>query len=386
MGIILPFIPFFVRELGVVERAAVERWSGLIFSGPFLAAGLMSPVWGFLGDRFGHRMMVIRAIVGLAVVNTLLVFVQTPFQFWMMRLVQGLVTGFIPASLAITSASTPPEKLTDAMGKLQASASAGRLVGPALGGLLAGFLAFRSIFLVVGATMGVVSIAMMLWVKEPPRSEAKRAAARDGRLFSVLDDGRMRLGLFGLLVTMAGVSMVMPVFPLFVEDLLANPDGATLWTGIGFATVAAFTLLGAAFVGRLTERYGLKSVLLVSLGTTATALALHPLVRGIPGLLGARALLGLGVAGVQPVLFSMISRLAPEGRGGGVAGFASSATIFGFFVGPMSGGWLANHVGVAGVFWASGAVVLGCAGGAAVIARRVGRDRRVVAPPQEAPR
>ena len=386
MGVVMPFIPFFVRELGVTERAAVERWSGLIFSAPFLAAGIMSPVWGWVADRFGHRIMVIRAILGLAVLNTLMMFVETPAQFYALRLIQGVVTGFIPASLAITSASTPPEKLTGALARLQASASAGRLVGPAIGGLLAGILAFRYIFLAVGMTMGVVAALVILFLREPPRSESSRAAARGARMFSVLSDGRIRLGVFGLLFAMSAVSMAMPVFPLFVEDLLPPGYDAPFWTGIGFAVVAAFTLFGATQVGRVTARFGLKPVLIGSLLLTAIALAVHPLARGIPGLLGARALLGLGVAGVQPVLFSMIGRLAPEGRAGGVAGFASSTTILGFFVGPMSGGWLANHLGVGGVFELSAGATLVCAVAAAAIARREGLNRRVLAPPIRTPR
>ena len=52
MGIVIPLIPFFLRELGMTDRAELERWSGLVFSGPFLAAALMSPVWAALGDRY----------------------------------------------------------------------------------------------------------------------------------------------------------------------------------------------------------------------------------------------------------------------------------------------------------------------------------------------
>ena len=78
MGIVIPLIPFFLRELGMTDRAQLERWSGLVFSAPFLAAAVMSPVWGYLGDRYGHKKMVVRAIVGLAVVNLLLVFVRSP--------------------------------------------------------------------------------------------------------------------------------------------------------------------------------------------------------------------------------------------------------------------------------------------------------------------
>jgi DHA1 family multidrug resistance protein-like MFS transporter len=386
MGIILPFIPFFVEELGVTERAAVERWSGLIFSAPFLAAGVLSPVWGHLGDRFGHRLMVVRAIVALALVNYLCVLVQTPFQFWLLRFLQGAVTGFLPAALALTSASTPPAQLPDAMAQLQASAAAGRLVGPALGGLLAGLLPFRQIFVVVGVLTTIGAALVMRWLEEPPRASAAPPSSPAENLRFAMADGPIRLGLAGLLVSMAAISMVMPIFPLFVQDLLGEGGDAELWTGIGFAVVAAFTIVGASAVGRLAARHGLKTVLLGGLAITAAALAVHPLAKDLAAMLGARALLGIGVAGVQPALFAMISRRAPEGAAGGIQGYASAASILGFFFGPFTGGWLANHVGVGGVFYIAAGVTVGCVGVAAVAAKRRGRDREIPPLPDQLPR
>jgi DHA1 family multidrug resistance protein-like MFS transporter len=390
MGIIIPFIPFFVRELGVTDRAGVERWSGLIFSGPFLMAGLMSPVWGALGDRYGHKVMVVRAIIGLAVVNFLLYFVQTPLQFWILRLAQGAVTGFIPAALAITSATTPPDRLADAMGKLNASSAAGRLAGPAAGGLLAGLLGYRNIFLLTGAMITVGAIAIVLFLENPPRTESRRRVSPVENMSLAWRDSRMRLALTGLLLTMIAASMVMPIFPLFVEDLLARTEdsgiAATTWTGLGFAVVAGFALIGSAMLGTVAERIGLKVVLVVALGICSLALALHPLVDGVASMLAVRAFLGIGIAGVQPVLISMIGRKAPEGRGGGFAGLASSATIFGFFFGPFSGGWLANQVGVSGVFQIAAGLTAFCGVVAAFVARREGGDREIRPLPTQVPR
>ena len=386
MGIVLPLIPFFVRELGVTDRAAVERWSGLIFSGPFLAAGLMSPVWGHLGDRYGHKKMVVRAIAGLAVVNLLLVFVQSPLQFYLLRFLQGLVTGFIPASLAITSASTPPARLPEAMGKLHASASAGRLIGPAVGGLLAGFLGFRDVFLLVGAVISVGALLVVFFLEDPPRAEPSRTSSPLGNFRVAMADGRLRIALLGLLVAMAAMSLGMPIFPLYVEDLVGPETDPKQWTGIGFAVVAAFTLLTSWMLGRISESLGLKIVLVAALFVSGIAMWLHTVVRGIPDMLAIRALLGIGVAGVAPVLHSMIARGAPEGSRGGMAGLASAATILGFFAGPISGGWLANLVGVDGVFRIAGVVMLGCGLGAAVVARRTGGDRRIVPVPEQIPR
>lgn len=385
MMAILPFIPFFVRELGVTDPAAVERWSGLIFSGPFLAAGLMSPIWGALGDRYGHKMMVVRALFGLAAVNFLLVFVQTPLQFWILRMLQGMITGFIPAALAITSNSTPPEKLTDSMGKLQASASAGRLVGPAAGGLLAGFMAFRDIFVLTGSVITVAMLGVIFLLKEPPRKPQEKKVSAVGNLKLAWGNSRMRAALVGLLVSMVATSMAMPIFPLFMEGVVGL-ETATFWTGIGFATVAASNLITATFIGRLADWFGLRNLLLAGLLISTAALAVHPVAVTLPTLLATRVVLGAGLAAIQPVLIAMISRRAPEGRGGGITGLASSATIFGFFLGPSLGGWLANSVGLGGVFLISAGILGGCAVVVAVMTRRTGDSRRIPPIPSTLPR
>jgi DHA1 family multidrug resistance protein-like MFS transporter len=369
----------------MTDRAALERWSGLIFSGPFLAAALMSPVWGALGDRYGHKKMVVRAIIGLAVVNLLLVFVRSPTEFLVLRVVQGLVTGFVPAALAITSASAPRDRLPEAIGKLAAFASAGRMLGPAIGGLLAGFLSFHQLFLIVGLLMGIVAVFVMLFLREPPR-DPRATASLAAPLRAALGNPKLRLALPGLLVATSGISMTMPLFPLFVEDLCGPGVDPKVVSGIGFATVAGFTLVGSTLLGRVSDRLGLKVLLVGSLFLAAIALGLHPIVRDIASMLVLRALLGVAAAGIGPVLHSMISRAAPDGMRGGITGLANSATILGFFVGPLGGGWLANAVGIGGVFQVAAGLAGACAVGAAITARRVGRDRQLDALPREVPR
>jgi MFS family permease len=136
----------------------------------------------------------------------------------------------------------------------------------------------------------------------------------------------------------------------------------------------------------LARRVGLKILLVSSLAVSALALLLHVGLRSTASMLAVRALLGIGAAGIGPVLHTMISRAAPDGMRGGMAGYASSATILGFFVGPLVGGWLANHVGIDGVFRIAAGVTAACAVGAAIVARRVGRDRQLVPVAEEIPR
>jgi MFS family permease len=247
-------------------------------------------------------------------------------------------------------------------------------------------MAFRQLFLLTAVINAVTAVLVALLLKEPPRSALQDASSQRANVRWILGDWRMRFALPGLMLAMAGVAMTMPIFPLYVEDLLGDGIDPKVVTGIGFAVVAACTLLGSSFLGTISHRIGLKTLLVTALGLASISLALHPFVHSITAMLAVRALLGLAVAGVGPVLHAMISRAAPDGMRGGVTGYANSATILGFFVGPMAGGWMANHVGVHGVFLVGAAVTAGCAAGAAMVARRVGRDRTIPPLAEDMPR
>ncbi len=54
MTILLPFLPNYVRDLGVHDERAIVFWSAAAFSAAFLAAGLVSPIWGYLADLYGR--------------------------------------------------------------------------------------------------------------------------------------------------------------------------------------------------------------------------------------------------------------------------------------------------------------------------------------------
>ena len=136
MNLVVPFLPFFVRELGVSE-GEVAFWSGAAFSGTFLSAFFATPFWGSLGDRYGRKVMVVRALFGLAVSQVLVGLSQDVYQLVLFRLLQGGISGFIASSLALVSTNTPKNRIGYALGVLQSSTASGMVLGPFVGGLLA---------------------------------------------------------------------------------------------------------------------------------------------------------------------------------------------------------------------------------------------------------
>ncbi len=87
LTLIVPFLPFYLRVLGVTSLEDVERWSGFLFAAPFLVQMLAAPLWGVLGDRHGRKIMVLRAMVGIGATNMLSAAVSHVGQLVLLRTV-----------------------------------------------------------------------------------------------------------------------------------------------------------------------------------------------------------------------------------------------------------------------------------------------------------
>ncbi|QNV55881.1 Gentisate transporter [Paenibacillus polymyxa E681] len=96
----IPYLPIFLNtEMGVNDH--LELWSGTAFGVTFLASALIAPFWGSLADKYGRKPMLIRSGFSLAVLYLICAFVTDPSVFVGVRLFQGLLSGFIPAAIAL---------------------------------------------------------------------------------------------------------------------------------------------------------------------------------------------------------------------------------------------------------------------------------------------
>jgi MFS family permease len=86
MTLLLPFLPLYVEHLGVSGQAGVVQWSGAAYGATFLSAALVAPLWGRLADRYGRKLMLIRASLGMAVAISLSGMAQDVYQLVGLRL------------------------------------------------------------------------------------------------------------------------------------------------------------------------------------------------------------------------------------------------------------------------------------------------------------
>lgn len=356
MSMVIPFLPLFVKDLGVTEISEVKRWSGIVVSGVFITAFIATPIWGWLGDRVGKKKMVLRAIFGLAISQLLIGFSQDVMQLFIFRMVQGALSGFIAAALALVSSNTPKEKSGYAIGFLASSTAAGNLLGPFIGGLMADAFGYRNVFFITSAMCALSGILVFMFVKEINKERSKEGHIWDNYKF-VFGNTRLKYALLLLVISAAAISMIQPLFALFIERSVGSTPYLATITGSIFGVVGLFQVISSSFWGKLNDKKEIRKNLAWALVGAGAGYALHVVTTGVWELIPIRALLGLCIGGVMPSLFSFINKCIPGNKKGGVMGIASSFTMFGNLLGPISSGFIASVTSIDFMFILSGIIL-----------------------------
>jgi len=147
---VLPFLPLYLRELGIADGESVVMWAGLLVAATPVTMAIFSPIWGALADRYGRKIMVERAMFGGAVLLALMGLVQNVHQLLALRLLQGAVTGTVTALVALVSTTSPPQKSGYSQGMMRMAFFCGVAVGPIVGGAVSDSFGYRFSFLVAG--------------------------------------------------------------------------------------------------------------------------------------------------------------------------------------------------------------------------------------------
>jgi len=355
----LPFLPLYVRELGVTESGKVAMVSGLLFAAPFFAATVATPVWGFLGDRHGRKLMVVRASFGLAAATLLMGFATTIPQLFFLRLAQGAVSGFIAAALALMASSAPRERMGYALGTLQTAIPTGTIVGPLIGGTLADLMGYRQIFFVTAALNLFAGILVVFLVR---RDLGSTSGAGIGRVLdnyrAVFGSPQFRQLFFILFGCQFALMSIQPVMALYVESLGAHGRLLATTTGVIFAITGVASAIAAPRWGRSSDRSGYRRTLgRAVLGSGVFALP-QGLVTAPWQLFVSRIFYGAFIGGIVPSVQAMIGLRAPADRRAGIMGVTSTALMFGNLMGPLVGGAVAGRFGHRMVFFMATAVFL----------------------------
>ncbi len=371
---VMPFMPFFVRSLGVTTEARVAIWSGLLVTASGLMGALFAPIWGGLADRYGRKMMVERAMFGGAAIMSLMGFAANVHQLLVLRLLQGALTGTIVASTTLVAAITPLQRMGFSLGLLQVSVLMGNTVGPWMGGLIADQWGYRVPFWVAGGLLFLGGLVVLAAAYEDFQRPEPGSGANHGlqRAFG----GRGMMALLGsfFMISLAA-SFMGPIFPLLVEQIShAARAASTAGMLIGIGGLASG--LSALGVGLLGDRVGHKTVLVICTLGAAVFAAPHAIVQTIGQLAFLRIGMGLSRGGTAPAQNALIGQAVSADTYGRSFGNTRVASALGMAIGPLLGGMAAAHFGLRPPFVImSGLLVLS----AFIVARWVRPARSVAA-------
>jgi DHA1 family multidrug resistance protein-like MFS transporter len=361
MSLILPFLPLYLeQDMGIVDEKELHLWTGVIFGANFLSAFLFSPIWGKLADRYGRKIMLIRSGFGMALITTAMGFATSPVHLLILRFLNGTVAGFIPASIALVSTNTPKERTGYALGALQAGGVGGSICGPFIGGLMAEWIGFRSIFFVTGGLLLLAAILVTFLVKEINKPDGKQMEKT-----GFIEDFRKIIQTAPMPALFASGFMIQfalfgttPFISSFVKQLWDQQENVSFLAGNAIAVTGFATMMFAPLLGKWGDRFGSRHVLFYCLAGAGLFFIPHAFVFSVWQLFLCRFLLGMCIGGMLPSVNSLIRQYAPKGMESRTYGYSNSSLFLGGMIGPIAGGMLASSFGLKWLFLIAGILLL----------------------------
>jgi DHA1 family tetracycline resistance protein-like MFS transporter len=173
-GILIPLVPYMADRLGVTP-ALITPILGIYSLCQLIAA----PLWGRLSDRFGRRPILISSLAGACVSYLLLGLAHTVAGLVVARALAGVMAGNIAAAFAYASDISTPANRAKSMGTVGAAIGIGFMLGPAIGGLLAGDDIRSANFMrpaALSAALSLVAMALVFFVLRESHAPEQRAA------------------------------------------------------------------------------------------------------------------------------------------------------------------------------------------------------------------
>jgi len=359
-GLVIPLLPFYALRFAASPQQVTVLLA--IYS---LMQLFTAPLWGRLSDRVGRRPVL---MVSMAASMLAYLWIGSATALWMLYAARGLAgacAGNIAAAHAYIADITKPEDRAKGMGLIGAAFGLGFIIGPALGGLLAGNnpqTADVETPAWVGAGLSftaLLGVALLLRESLPAERQGGEPPSHS-RLVATLN-----------VLQRPALSSLISIFFLVILAFSGMESTFALWAieqfrwgpqqvGYVFAYVGILSaILQGGLIGRLTRLYGERRLLFSGLAAIAVGLLILPFAYRVSFLAPAVSALAIGMGLTQPSLNSLISRQAGSREQGEVLGVSQSVGSLSRVLGPAAAGFFFGEFGHNAAFFWGAALVVG---------------------------
>jgi DHA1 family multidrug resistance protein-like MFS transporter len=333
-GIVIPIMPFYMERLG-----AGGTELGLLVASYAVMRLICGPLWGSLSDRVGRKPILMVGIFGYGITMILFGLATKLWMLFIFRSLSGILSSATsPTTMAYVGDSMPEKERSQGMGILGAAVGVGTIVGPGLGGLLAGEN-LATPFFIAGGMSFLALILIWLFLPESLPTAARQRNSKKKRL-PAREIWKAASGSIGSLLLMAflasfGLTAFFGIFGLYaLQKFNAGPEsvGGVMMV-FGLVTALAQGLL----VGPLSRRWGERRVIQTGLVATAAGFLLIALSNNFITFLIAIGLFTLAIAVLSPAVSALTSSLTTLDQGM-TMGLSNAAQSLGRIAGPLLGG------------------------------------------------
>jgi len=335
-GIIIPILPFYVESF---NAHGLEL--GLLMATYATMQFLFSPLWGDLSDRYGRKPFLIIGALGNGLAMMLM---GLATQLWMLfaaRILAGiLAAATLPTAMAYIGDSTSPEDRGRGMGLIGAAMGVGMVIGPGLGGTLAGISLSAPFYLSAGVSTLAAVIILIALPESLPKSRRNRLENSGFRGPQVRKMWEALFSPIGILLVLAfllsfGLTNFESVFGLFALEKFgysAQRVGLIL-TAVGITSALVQGLLTGPFI----KRWGDIRVIRAAMLGTAAGFLLMLLAEDFPSILFTTSLFVFSNSLLRPSVSSLTSKWSQD-RQGMAMGLNNSFMSLGRIFGPVWAG------------------------------------------------
>jgi DHA1 family tetracycline resistance protein-like MFS transporter len=334
VGMLSPVIPKLIVDFtgGRVDTASAI--SGAFATAFALVAFVASPALGILSDRFGRRPIILLASLGSAVDCTILALAPNLWWLFLGRLFSGATAASATTSAAYIADVTPPERRGAAFGMASAAFGLGFALGPAVGGLLAGF-GLRVPFMVAAGLM-LTNAAYGFFILPESLPAALRAptiAWKRANPLGSLKLLRRHRDLFTLVGSLFCSNLAVQSFSVFVLYSIYRFNWSEQANGLGLTCFGAVSVASSMIVGRLLARFGALRVTIAGFALGTIGFLIYGFAPS--GLIFACALPLTGLWAIAgPPIQSAMSRHVTSTEQGELQGAIGSMRSISMIVGP----------------------------------------------------
>jgi MFS family permease len=336
-GMVVPLLPRYVRA-----HDASSLTAGLLVASYSFAQFLFAPVWGYVSDKVGRRPILILTLCGNVLSYALLAAANSLPLLFLARSLSGFFGANISTAQAYVADVTTPQNRARGMGMIGMAFGLGFVLGPAMGGLFAHYIApwapgaAASCLSLVAASFAFANLPESL----PPELRARAHTRRHPilELGTALSQRRLAPLLILFFFLVFGFANLETIVPLFLEDRFgfdeAQTGGVFAFIGVCIAFAQGFLL------SRLVRRFGEERLLRVGPLAIAIGMQGYWLAPTFPILLLTIPIVAIGMGISNPTVATLVSRRTPPEIQGRTLGLSQSLGALARALSPGLAGWL----------------------------------------------